>query len=74
VPGFSSNKEFTMDWYTLIRPLGIITYSLVFLNVLFGLFIRKIRFKFKLQLHKFAGITIAALASAHFLLVLIYAG
>ncbi len=61
-----------MEWYTLIKPIGIVTYSLLFINVLFGLFIRKIKIKSKLKIHKWVGILALLIASIHFILVYIY--
>lgn len=61
-----------MEWYTLIRPLGIITYSLVALNVVFGLLGRWIKFKYKLKLHTITGIVALVSATFHFVLILVF--
>lgn len=62
-----------MEWYTLIKPIGIFTYSLVFINVSIGLLMKKIKLKSKLKIHKWIGISALLAATLHFILVFIYA-
>ncbi len=62
-----------MEWYTLIKPIGIFTYFLVFINVSLGLFMKKIKFKNKLIIHKWIGISALLTATLHFILVFVYA-
>ena len=61
-----------MEWYLLIRPLGIITYTLLALTLLLGLFMKHIKIKYKLKIHKWLGITALVIATIHFSLVIIY--
>ena len=62
-----------MEWYLLIRPMGIIAYILFSITLLIGLFMRHIKIKYKLKIHKWFAITALFIASIHFILILIYA-
>ena len=62
-----------MEWYLLIKPLGIIAYVLFALTLLIGLFMRYIKIKYKFKIHKWIGITALFIATIHFILILIYA-
>jgi hypothetical protein len=62
-----------VEWYLLIKPLGIIAYSLFALTLLIGLFMKHIKIKYKFKIHKWLGISALVIASIHFTLVLIYA-
>ena len=61
-----------MEWYLLIKPLGIIAYSLFSLTLLIGLFMKHIKIKYKFKIHKWFGITALVIATIHFSLVIIY--
>ncbi|MBN2545364.1 MAG: hypothetical protein JXB50_06185 [Spirochaetes bacterium] len=61
-----------MEWYTLIKPIGILTYILLSLNVLLGLFMKKIKLKSKFKIHIWLGVIALISATFHFLLVYIY--
>ena len=61
-----------MEWYLLIKPLGIITYCLLALTLLLGLFMKHIKIKYKFKIHKWLGITALVVATIHFSLVIIY--
>ena len=62
-----------MEWYLLIRPLGIIAYVLFALTLLSGLFMKNIKIKYKFKIHKWLGIIALVIASVHYSLILIYA-
>jgi hypothetical protein len=59
-----------MDISELIKPLGIVTYSFVFLTFLAGLL--RARLKLKIKLHKTLAFLAVILASVHGLLVIIF--
>lgn len=61
-----------MEWYLLIRPLGITTYVLLTLAMLIGLFKKQIKLKAKFKIHKWLGISAFIIATIHFSLILIY--
>ncbi|MCB4792277.1 MAG: hypothetical protein LHV68_10385 [Elusimicrobia bacterium] len=54
-----------MQIHTLIKPLGIIAYSLVFITALSGLL------RWKLKYHKFLAFSAIILATIHFIIVVI---
>ncbi|MBN2379413.1 hypothetical protein JXM67_06385 [candidate division WOR-3 bacterium] len=63
-----------MNWPLLIKVLGIVTWSLVFLTVLGGLLRKKLAPVLKksyLKIHMTVGIVALALATAHGLIVLV---
>jgi len=62
-----------MDWYTLLKPLGIATYILLLSNVLLGLLMKKIKMKNKFKIHIWIGIIALLVATMHFILVILYA-
>jgi hypothetical protein len=62
-----------MELYLLIKPIGIITYTLLSLTVLIGLFKKRIKFKAKFLIHKWLGISALVMATFHFALIIIYA-
>lgn len=57
-----------MEWAKLIEPTGIIALILLFINILGGMFMRKL----KLIYHKIGGILTLAFALLHFILIQIY--
>lgn len=58
-----------MEIYRLIKPFGILTYALVLLAVISGLFLRKLGRR--LQHHKLIALSALILATLHGILVLI---
>jgi hypothetical protein len=54
-----------MNIYLLIKPLGIITYAFLFLTALSGLL------RWKLKYHKTFAFTTIALATLHFIVIII---
>lgn len=64
------NSDGGIHLYSLIKPLGIATYSSLVITVLLGLFRRKLRRKF-LIVHNFFAFLTLALATAHAALILI---
>ncbi|MHC4166056.1 MAG: hypothetical protein ACYSWQ_03785 [Planctomycetota bacterium] len=65
-----SESGFTFSWYSLIRPLGIATLSLVALTFVTGLLRKKLRREF-LNIHLPLAIAAVVLGLSHGLLVLI---
>ena len=57
---------------SLVKPLGIATYSLVMITVISGFFRKKIKFSLWFKIHRVSVYTIAVLASLHALLVYLY--
>lgn len=53
-----------MNLYVLIKPLGIVSYSLMALAALTGLF------RFKMKWHKWLGLSALILATLHFIIVI----
>lgn len=56
--------------HTLIEALGIATLVLLFINILGGLFLRKL--KLKLIYHKIGAISTLLTGIAHYILILLY--
>jgi putative Mn2+ efflux pump MntP len=50
-----------MNWFSLILPLGIATYTMLLLTILIGKRIIKIRFKY----HKVSAVITLCLATCH---------
>ena len=67
------DSEAAFAWYSLIKPLGIATFSTLGLTFLAGLFRRKLGRKFK-KIHLALAFTAVGLGSFHGLLVLILFG
>ncbi|MFO8061302.1 MAG: hypothetical protein R6U31_00065 [bacterium] len=59
-----------MEWAKLIEPTGIIALVLLFINILGGMFMRKL--KLKLIYHKIGGALTLAFALLHFILIQLY--
>ena len=59
-----------MDLYFLIRPMGILALIFMFISIMGGLFIRKL--KLKLIYHKIGAILTLLAGIIHYILILIY--
>ncbi|MHC4116754.1 MAG: hypothetical protein ACYSWO_04520, partial [Planctomycetota bacterium] len=68
--GKSGEQGFAFSWFSLVKPLGIATLSVVGLTVLTGVFRRKLKARF-LKLHRPLAAAALTLGVAHGLLVFI---
>ncbi|UCE48169.1 MAG: hypothetical protein JSW47_21540 [Phycisphaerales bacterium] len=68
--GEQSEPGFTFSWFSLVKPLGIATLSVVAVTFLTGLFRRKLRARF-LRIHLPLAVAALILGIAHGVLVFI---
>lgn len=71
--GVESQQSFAFSWFSLVKPAGIATLSVVSLTFLTGLLRKKLKRKF-LKVHLPLAIAAVALGLSHGLLVLILYG
>lgn len=59
-----------MEVYQFIKPLGIATYSMIFITILSGLFRKSFPYKKWIKFHLIFAITSLTLATIHVLIII----